>query len=62
LQSILTYYYLQQCPLLSEIKQQIENGKPKAKIAREFGISRMTLYNYLEQSFIQSENTKVENE
>jgi len=32
--------------LLDEIKHQIENGKPKARIAREFGIFRMTLYNY----------------
>lgn len=29
------------------LKQQIQNGDKKAKVAREFGISRETLYQYL---------------
>lgn len=32
---------------ISLIKQQIVLGVPKAKIAREFNISRMTLYQYI---------------
>ena len=29
------------------LKQRIQNGDKKAKVAREFGISRETLYQYL---------------
>jgi len=33
--------------LQSELKQRVANGEPKAKIARDYGISRETLYQYL---------------
>jgi DNA invertase Pin-like site-specific DNA recombinase len=32
---------------LDKIKQEIINGKPKARIAREYNIARTTLFNYL---------------
>lgn len=31
----------------NELRQRVENGEPKAKLAREYGISRETLYAYL---------------
>lgn len=33
--------------LQSELKQRVANGEQKAKIARDYGISRETLYQYL---------------
>lgn len=33
-----------------EVRQRAKNGEPKAQLAREFGISRETLYQYLKQS------------
>jgi DNA invertase Pin-like site-specific DNA recombinase len=33
--------------ILNKIEQEIKNGKPKSKIAREYNIARSTLYNYL---------------
>lgn len=33
--------------LQSELRQRVANGEPKAKIARDYGISRETLYQYL---------------
>lgn len=33
--------------LQSELKQRVAYGEPKAKIARDYGISRETLYQYL---------------
>lgn len=33
--------------MVADMKQKIEAGIPKAKVAREMGISRDTLYNYL---------------
>ena len=32
---------------IAEMKRRIEAGEPKAKVARDFGISRETLYQYL---------------
>ena len=36
--------------LQSELKQRVANGEPKAKIARDYGISRETLYQYLKNN------------
>ena len=33
-----------------EVRQRAKNGEQKAQLAREFGISRETLYQYLKQS------------
>ncbi len=32
---------------IAEMKRRIEAGEPKAKVARDFGISRETVYQYL---------------
>lgn len=32
---------------IAELRRRLETGEPKAKVAREFGISRETLYQYL---------------
>ena len=32
---------------IAEVRQRIANGRIKAQVAREFGISRQTLYQYL---------------
>ncbi|PPY43149.1 helix-turn-helix domain-containing protein, partial [Cronobacter sakazakii] len=32
---------------IAELRQRVEAGEQKAKLAREFGISRETLYQYL---------------
>ena len=33
---------------IAELRRRIEAGEPKAKVARDFGISRDTLYHYLQ--------------
>lgn len=33
--------------VLKRIEQEIINGKPKSRIAKEYNIARSTLYNYL---------------
>jgi hypothetical protein len=35
---------------IEELRTRVANGEKKAKLAREFGISRETLYQYLRQS------------
>ena len=35
---------------IAEMKRRIEAGEPKAKVARDFGISRETAYQYLHAS------------
>ena len=35
---------------IAEMKRRIEAGEPKAKVARDFGISRETVYQYLHAS------------
>ena len=32
---------------IAELRQRVANGEQKAKLARDFGISRETLYQYL---------------
>jgi DNA invertase Pin-like site-specific DNA recombinase len=34
---------------VAEVRQRIANGRIKAQVAREFGISRQTLYQYLKE-------------
>ena len=34
---------------VEELKRRVENGEKKSHVAKEFGISRFTLYNYLDQ-------------
>ncbi|HFQ7979250.1 TPA: helix-turn-helix domain-containing protein, partial [Escherichia coli] len=50
----ITTDYLQQCrkkslssERIAELRQRVEAGEQKTKLAREFGISRETLYQYL---------------
>ncbi|MFO6136970.1 helix-turn-helix domain-containing protein, partial [Pseudomonas aeruginosa] len=40
---------LSRCPNpdIAELRQRVEAGEQKTKLAREFGISRETLYQYL---------------
>lgn len=33
---------------IAEVKRRVEAGEPKAKVARDFGISRETVYQYLQ--------------
>jgi DNA invertase Pin-like site-specific DNA recombinase len=35
---------------VAEVRQRIANGRIKAQVAREFGISRQTLYQYLKEA------------
>jgi FixJ family two-component response regulator len=34
---------------VDELTARVRHGEPKAQIARDFGISRKTLYNYLDR-------------